>query len=336
MRNRRPVVDSSPHRAMIGEAMDPGAGVRQTPSAVTIETAVEILGYLGAAVGVAATLVAAGQVQDLSEGGALAITLVVAAGLLGAGYLFGLRPLERGQRMRSVLWFGAAEAWAVGVTVLIGEIVGLDGRGGAIVSSLLGLAIGAALWWQLRRSLQEIFLFLAILAVLVSLVFPETSFFGVPDLTGMAMLIWAFGCVWLFLATRRIVEPVRTGMVLGSIAAIVGPLVFTRTRIAGEVLSLVTAAGLLVLGEWLGERAVQGLGIAGLLLVSAGVVVEHVGDSTGGAIAALVAGILLLALALFASGMGPRRPLGAPLLPPAPPPLAPGPSSEPPGPPSPI
>jgi hypothetical protein len=272
--------------------MDPGTTARQTPSAVTIETAVEILGYLGAAVGVAATLVAAGQVQDLSEGGALAITLVVAAGLLGAGYLFGLRPLERGQRMRSVLW------------------------------------------WQLRRSLQEIFLFLAILATLVSLVFPEPSFFGVPDLTGMAMLVWAFGCVWLFLATRRIVVPVRTGMVLGSIAAIVGPLVFTRTRIAGELLSLVTAAGLLVLGEWLGDRAVQGLGIAGLLLVSAGVVVEHVGDSTGGGIAALVAGILLLALALFASGMGPRRPLGAPPLPPAPPPLAPGPSSGPPGPPA--
>jgi hypothetical protein len=237
--------------------------------------------------------------------------------------------------MRSVLWFGAAEAWTVGVTVLIGDIAGLDGRGGAIVSSLLTLAIGAALWWQLRRSLQEIFLFLAILAVVVSLVFPESSFFGVPDLTGTAVLVWAFGCVWLFLATRRIVVPVRTGLVLGSIAAIVGPLVFTRTRIAGELLSLVTAAGLLVLGEWLGDRAVQGLGIAGLLLISAGVVVEHVGDSTGGAIAALVAGILLLALALFASRMGPRRPLGAPPLPPAPPPpLAPSPSSGPPGPPA--
>jgi len=316
--------------------MDPGAIVRQTPFAVTLEISIEILGYLGAAVGVAATLVAAAQVQDLSEGGALTITLVVTAGLLGSGYLFGLRPLERGRRMRSVLWFGAAEAWAVGVSIFIGEIVGLEGRGGAIVSSLLGTAIGAALWWRLRRSLQEIFLFLAALAVLVSLVFPEPSFFGVPDLTGIAMLIWAFGGVWLFLAIRRIVEPVRTGMVLGAIAAIVGPLVFTRTRIAGELLSLATAAVLVVLGEWLGDRAVQGLGIAGLLLVSAGVVVEHVGDSTGGAIAALVAGILLLALALFAGGVGPRRSLpGAPPgLPPAPPPLGTGPYSGPPGPPS--
>jgi len=316
--------------------MDPGAIVRQTPFAVTLEISIEILGYLGAAVGVAATLVAAAQVQDLSEGGALTITLVVTAGLLGSGYLFGLRPLERGRRMRSVLWFGAAEAWAVGVSIFIGEVVGLEGRGGAIVSSLLGTAIGAALWWRLRRSLQEIFLFLAALAVLVSLVFPEPSFFGVPDLTGIAMLIWAFGGVWLFLAIRRIVEPVRTGMVLGAIAAIVGPLVFTRTRIAGELLSLATAAVLVVLGEWLGDRAVQGLGIAGLLLVSAGVVVEHVGDSTGGAIAALVAGILLLALALFAGGVGPSRSLpGAPPgLPPAPPPLGTGPYSGPPGPPS--
>jgi len=212
--------------------MDPGATVRQTPFAVTIETSIEILGYLGAAVGVAATLVAAAQVQDLSEGGALTITLVVTAGLLGSGYLFGLRPLERGRRMRSVLWFGAAEAWAVGVSIFIGEIVGLEGRGGAIVSSLLGTAIGAALWWRLRRSLQEIFLFLAALAVLVSLVFPEPSFFGVPDLTGIAMLIWAFGGVWLFLAIRRIVEPVRTGMVLGAIAAIV------RTRTSGSFESM--------------------------------------------------------------------------------------------------
>jgi hypothetical protein len=314
--------------------MDQGAGARQTPSVVTMETAVEILGYLGAAVGVAATLAAAAQIQDLSEGGALAIALVVAAGLLVAGYLFGLRPPERGLRMRSVLWFGAAEAWTVAVTIFIGEIAGLDGRGGAMVSSLLGVAIGAALWWQLRRSLQEVFLFLALLAVLVSLVFPDPSFFGIPDLTGMAMLIWAFGGVWLFLAIRRIVGPVRTGMVLGSVAAIVGPLLFTRTRIAGELLSLATAAGLLVLGEWLGDRAVQGLGIAGLLLVSGGIVVEHAGDSTGGAIAALVAGILLLAVALFVDGMGPRRPLGASALPPAPPPLAGGPPSGPPSTPS--
>ncbi len=311
---------------MIGEVMDTGAGAQPTPSAMTKETAVEILGYLGAAVAAAATLAAAAQIQDLSEGGALAIALVVAAGLLGAGYLFGLRATERGLRMRSALWFGAAEAWSVAVTIFIGEIAGLHGRGGAIVSSLLGAVIGAALWWRLRRSLQEIFLFLALLAVLVSLVFPEPSFFGVPNLTGMAMLIWAFGGVWLFLAIRRIVGPVRTGMVLGSIAAIVGPLLFTRTRIAGELLSLATAAGLLVLGEWLGDRAVQGLGIAGLLLVSGGIVVEHAGDSTGGAIAALVAGILLLAAGLFAGGMGPGRPQGAASLPPAPPPLADTPS----------
>src|SRR5205809_2206674 len=312
--------------------MDPGAGAQQRPSVVTKETAVEILGYIGAAVGAAATLAAAAQIQDLSEGGALAIALVVAAGLLGTGYLFGLHPAERGLRMRSVLWFGGAEAWSVAVTIFIGEIAGLDGRGGAIVSSLLGVAIGAVLWLHLRRSLQEVFLFLALLAVLVSMVFPEPSYFGIPDLTGMAMLIWAFGGVWLFLAIRRIVGPVRTGMVLGSIAAIVGPLLFTRTRVAGELLSLATAGGLLVLGEWLGDRPVQGLGIAGLLLVSGGIVVEHAGDSTGGAIAALVAGILLLAAALFVGGMGPRRPQGEASLPPAPPPLAGAPPPGPPGP----
>ena len=164
------------------------------------------------------------------------------------------------------------------------------------------------------------------------MVFPEPSYFGIPDLTGMAMLIWAFGGVWLFLAIRRIVGPVRTGMVLGSIAAIVGPLLFTRTRVAGELLSLATAGGLLVLGEWLGDRPVQGLGIAGLLLVSGGIVVEHAGDSTGGAIAALAAGILLLAAALFVGGMGPRRPQGGASLPPAPPPLAGAPPPGPPGP----
>jgi hypothetical protein len=179
-------------------------------------------------------------------------------------------------------------------------------------------------------SLQEIFLFLAVLAVLVSLVFPESSIFGVPDFTGTAVLIWAFGGVWLFLAVRRIVEPVRTGMVLGSIAAIVGPLVFTRTRIAGEILSLATAAGLLVLGEWIGERAVQGIGIAGLLLVSAGVVIEHSADSMGGAIPALVGGILLLGAALMGSGVGPRRqPPPTVGLPPAPPPLVSGPPEPP-------
>lgn len=296
------------------------------------ETIVEIVAYVGTAVGLAATFIALGRTEDLTDAGALVVMLIVTAVLLGAGLWIGGRASDAFQRMRSVFWFAAVEAWIAVVQLLLGNVFEVEGRASAVLSALLVLAAAAPLWWILRRSLQQILLFVGALGLLVSIIFPQPTFLGIPDLTSTALVIWIFGGLWAFLGVRSILEPRRTAMVLGSLAAIIGPLFFTQSRIVGEVLSLATAIVLLVVGESLRDRAVAGLGIVGVLVVSAVIVGEHFGDSTGGTIAALVVGVVLLVGALFSVPRGgggmalqpesgfPSSPPERPAVPPAPPP----------------
>jgi len=282
------------------------------------EFVVQVVGYAGAAAGLAGTFAALGRAEDLTEVGALLVMLGAAVVLLAAGAWIGRSTETAYQRMRSVFWFVAVEAFAIAVQLFVTSVLELTGRSAAVVSALLVTAAAAALWAPLRRPLQQILLFLGLLGLLVAIVFPEPSPFAAPDLTATAVLIWLFGIGWAVLGGRGLIQPSRTAMVLGTIAAIVGPLLFTQSRIVGEILALATAVGVLWLGERRADRALGGLGIVGILAVVVVVVVEHLADSTGGTIGALMVGVLLLVGALSVAG-------ATALAPPAPPTSVPGP-----------
>lgn len=284
------------------------------------EVAVQAVAYVGTAAAVAATFVALGRAEDLTETGALLVMLAVAAVLLLAGLTIGSSAEPAYGRMQSVLWFGSVQAWAFAIALFVGSILRIDGRGAAVLAAAL-LTVGAApLWWFLRRTLQQLALYSALAGLIVSLIVPEPTLLQPPDLIPTMLVLWLFGGLWTVLGLRGAVAPPRTAMVLGSITAIVAPLAFTDARLAGEVLSLATAAGVLVLGERLGDRAVAGLGIVGVLVVSAVVVVEHL-DSTAGTIGALVVGVAMLFGALLAvRAGGASAPGGPPAQDPPPPP----------------
>jgi drug/metabolite transporter (DMT)-like permease len=83
-------------------------------------------------------------------------------------------------------------------------------------------------------------------------------------------------------------------------------------------LALLTAFALLAVGETMGERPPAGLGIAGTLFVTAAIVGDNIHEQ-GSGIGALVAGLFLLAGALFAIRGTEAEMSTSPPIPPTPP-----------------
>lgn len=295
-----------------------------------MHTLIEFLGYAGAAVALTAASTVLGE--TVGEGARIAFDLITAAVLFAAGWAIGGRA-EPYPRMQSVFWFVSVFAVADLAGALFGDVIGgLEGKTVAFVTGLVAAAYSFALWWMLRRSLQVLALIVSGYVAIIALVFPDPGgfffFLGPPDLTTVGFVTWLLGGGVVAMGWLGWLTPRRTTLALGSIAALVGPLFFLvgGERIVGEVLSLATAFALMAVGEWIGERSVVGLGIAGTLVVSSTIVGNHVQDE-GWAIVALVVGLLLLGVAiLLARGVLGRPPaLEAREVPGEPPPPPPGP-----------
>lgn len=302
---------------------------------IALRTIVEFIGYAGAAVALTAASNVLGQTA--SEGVRILFDLITAGVLLAAGWALGGRP-EPYPRMQSVFWFVSVLAVADLVGTLLGDVIGgLDGRMVVFVAGLVTAAYSFGLWWMLRRSLQAIALILSGYVAIIALVVPDGGgfIFGPPDLSAVGFVTWLLGGGIFVTGWLGWLTPRRTTLVLGSILALFGPLLFLigGERIVGEVLSLATAFALMAAGEWIVERSIVGLGIAGTLLVASTIVGNHV-EGEGWAIAALAIGLLLLGAAiLLARGMwgGPPALETEGSAGPPPPPPPPPPASPPPG-----
>jgi hypothetical protein len=290
--------------------------MQQTPTLaggyVRRESIVEVAGYLGAAI----SLTAAGVVLGDSASAAVQIAFdaITAAVLVVAGVVLtgGSEPYRR---MKSVLWFLSVFLVADLASEVFGRVVDLsNARTVVILVGLVAAAYAFVLWVNSQRSLQVVALVLSthVAVVGLSFQFPGVGgfLFGPPDVSGLALATWLFGWGLVTLGGLGILTPRRTTMVLGSIGAVLGPLLFLATNndVIGEILAIASAVVLVFIGDVADDRAVKGLAIAGLLIVGTAIVQHHVSDQ-GPAIAVLVFGLALLAAAL-ATARAPGGPSG--------------------------
>ncbi|HEX6263597.1 MAG TPA: hypothetical protein VF097_12195 [Actinomycetota bacterium] len=293
---------------------------------ISLGTVIEFVGYAGAAVALSAASTALGQ--EAGEGVRIAFDLITAVVLLAAGWAIAGRP-EPYPRMQSVFWFVAVFSVVDLAGVLFGEVIeGLDERMVVFLTALVAALSSLVLWWVLRRSLQVLALILTGYIAIISLVFPDPGDFilGPPDLSAVGFVTWLLGGGVIFLGWLGWLGPRRTALAVGSILALIGPFFFLigGEEIVGEILALATAFALMVLGSWVEDRGVAGLGIAGTLIVASTIVANHVEDQ-GPAIAVLVVGLLLLGAAILVA----RGSIGGPSAleegeaPPPPPPAPP-------------
>jgi hypothetical protein len=274
----------------------------------------EVAGYVGApAAATAAGIIVARS--SLGTAGRVLVAGLFVAVLLAVGFAVG-DVEKRVVRLRSVMWFGAVLAWFALVEILVFDVGGLGSRTGVVVASILATAGAGPVWWLCRRSLQQIAVFLSLVAVVTAIAFPTPSLSGF-DTTTVGVLVWLLGLAWLILGARGLVLPRRTALVVGTITALLAPVYLLRTgsSIGGEVLGFVTAVGVFVAGGRFDDRAVEGLAIVGLAATSSAVVAEHLRDPEALAVVALLVGLGLLGVTIWLT----RPSSGAPLAGPAPP-----------------
>ena len=299
---------------------------------------IELVAYAGAAAALVATLIAVEQAEGLGEIGNLVVALAITAVLVGVGLAIPQDSPDAFRRMHSVLWFAATIAWGITVDEFLSSVVELDPQGDVrgILIGILTTAGAAILWLRLRRSLQLIALFGTSVGTLSALIELIAEGFQPVDPTVTAVVFWVFGVAWGLASDRAMLHPLRTGLVLGTLTAIIAPYGIAvptgfespseTTITMAAVWSFATAAVALAFGTVRGDRAVQGIAIAGII-VGAGVIVgNNVTESDAATIVALLVGLALLGAALVAiRGARPssRPPAWAPPSPPAPPPPPP-------------
>jgi hypothetical protein len=281
---------------------DPSAASEASASSPQ-DLAIQIAAYAGVAMGLVGTVALVAFTTDPSETTILLVAIAVTAVLFGAGAAIRREPRSSTQRLRSVLWFTSLLGWAVVVEgFLVVTEIDLVGRSRQLLTAVLLAAAAVALWVGLRRTLQLIGAFVGLFSLLSAATFPEPDPFGQLDLVAPAVTSWVFGAVWMALGARGVVRPPRTALVLGTITVLLSPLVLgvsgspTETTVTVvELWVVATSAACLIVGTWLVDRAVEGLAIVGILLSVSVLVGDLLGDSQGGAIAAVVVGVALLA-----------------------------------------
>jgi hypothetical protein len=285
---------------------------------------IQIVGYAGAAAAVAGTITAFARHSDLSEGASLAITLGVAAVLLAAGIAIGDREHDAYQRMRSVLWFAAAESFGFAAGIFWSSTLDLGPKTAAVLTGLVTAAFALVLWVMLRRSLQQIAFFVAAVGTITAVTFPS-GISSTSDLNGPLLVVWVCAMAWFAAGAAGIVRPPRTAQVLGAVVAIIATIeMFAPSFGLALTLVSVTSLVMLAVGDRIDDRAIAGLGIVGVLLASSVGVGRAAVDSEGTAVVAIVVGLLLLAGAIAAirkSGAS-DVPLAPGVEPPMPPPPA--------------
>ena len=298
--------------------MDDGRQAR-APLPVRRETMVEIVGYAGTAAAVAGTISVFSRHPDLSDGASLAVALAVAAVLGVAGLAVGDRSTDAHQRMRSILWFAAVWSFGFASGMVWLNILDLGVKTAVTLAGVTTAALAFVFWVVLRRSLQQIAVFVTAVGTVTTLVVPG-GLGSTSDLNGPLLVVWVLALAWFAAGTAEIVQPPRTARVLGAVIALYTTLqMFGSSYALGLTLVSLTALLLLAVGDRKDDRAVAGLGILGILIATGAGVGRVAVDSGGAAAAAIVIGLGLLGAAIAAIRMSaPGDALPPPPAPPSP------------------
>ena len=268
----------------------------------------EVLGYLGGVLAVVAGFMLGAESWDqLGPWGRAGVLAAVTGALLAAGWW--LRGSEGRvlPRLASILWLGAV----AGLAGLLAVV--LEGRSDdALADPSLGVAAGTlvlavVLYALERRVLQQVALFLAVVATMVA--GGHRLGWSWETVEGYGFLV--LGAAWLELGRRGLVGPRRTSEVLGSLALLTGPAVLDVEAVGpgdwGLWLGLGLSVALIVAGSALARNVLLGIGAAGMVLFLGMVAGEYWSD-LGAPLAILLVGLGLVAAAVLVARLRPSGP----------------------------
>jgi hypothetical protein len=264
----------------------------------------EVIGYLGAALAVAAGVALVGPRWDeighptrlVGAAGIAALTLV-------AGWLLRKTTEPAIERLAGVLWTLSVGAVAGFVGLLLLDLpVGRDPAdwAGFVVGATVALYAGLLLALRPCAPLQVAMYGGALGTIGGGMAWAAQAGWTWPDanpwLFGVAML--ALSGLWIAAGETGRLRPKNAAMLIGSAGAIWAPL-FALTWIGfGLLLGVATAVALLAASVWLHRTEMLVLGGLGLFGYLVGAIGHFLADSVGLPIALLLSGLVLLGVAI--------------------------------------
>jgi hypothetical protein len=251
----------------------------------------EALGYLGAALALAAAAAFLGQSWDeISRSAQLAILAGAAAALWFGGWLLRHADDPAFGRLMSVLWF-----LSVGVATGFFFVLGPedDVEQAWLVAGIGATVYAGALWLARKEALQLLAAFggLVITAMAGLVVWMEV----VPEWQP-GMLIWALGLLLVLAAWVGFARPTTAAYAIGSLAAVIGP--FIGPQGWTQFVGLATGAALMALSVGVRRTILLGFGAFAVFVYLLRVAIQYLGHTVGLPLALLVAGVALLVAAL--------------------------------------
>lgn len=261
------------------------------PEARRVPMITEALAYVGAALAAAAAAVLLGdRWSELTPAVRVAAIAAGALVALAAGALVHRSGDPAMVRLTSVLW-----AVATGLFGWLAWLVAYDllGHRGSVPALACGIAItvlGAALYAATRQALQQIALFVGILTTVGA---------ALGDGTDTMLAVWAVGAAWLVLGASRRLPPERAAFIGGPLVVLWAPMALTDGgQGVGMWLGLATAVALIVASLALHETVLLGFGTVGVFGYLIRVLVRLFGDTAAMPVALLVAGAIVIAVAI--------------------------------------
>jgi hypothetical protein len=258
--------------------------------------AAEALGYAGGVLAVAAGIF---MVRELVPGfptwAGLALAAVASAALGAAGAVLRMTSEPAFRRLRSVLWLLSTVSLAAFTGTLAGQVWRFGPAGTVLVASAAAAAYGAALWWRTRAMLQHLAVFASAAIGVGTAVYqlgPGTGGWG-PGLG-----IWAWSGLWAVAVIRGYLPPAATGYFAAGIGLLAGAQL-TMQAAGGNVLAIVTVAGLLAGGVLLRQAWPVVLGAVGVLLVVPQTANRYLPASAAAPVAIFAVGAVMLGSAVW-------------------------------------
>ena len=256
---------------------------------------VEALGYLGGALAVVAGFIAVNQLwPQVPTSAQLAFAASGAVALLGAGAAIRAVDDPPLGRLRSVLWLMSTASLTAFAGVLAAQVWDFRGISTAVTTAATATAYAAALWWRTRARLQHLAVF-ASAAVLAGTSISQAW----PGLLawGPGLGIWGLSALWAIAAHRGYLPPRDVGYLAAVIGLLVGAQLTMETA-AGQVLALVTVAGILTAGVVLRRVILLVLGAIGVIMTVPETAARYLPENVGAPLAIFLTGLILLGVAL--------------------------------------
>jgi len=267
-----------------------------SPGRRSVPLVVEVLGYMGAAIAISAGFIAVRQLWPrmpstatmwFTAGGA--VLLIVIGAILRTGG----QPAYR--RLRSVLWLLATAAGTDSAAILANQVLRLGDHGQLLTSAAAWAGLAVPLWWVGKSALQHVIMFGGLVALLSAGLYQVA-----PNLTvtGYGTAIWILSALWGVAAYRRYIAPTAAGLAVACGGVLAGA-TMTMASPAGQALAMLTVAGLLAVGVAAHRVMFVAFGAAGTLWVVPEIANRYLPGTVAAPMAAAVAGLVLIAIALW-------------------------------------